>query len=117
MNSPLRLSLPYPPSVNHYWRRVGPRTLISRSGRKYREAIVKGLAPYRLQPLEGDLSLLAVFHPPDDRPRDVDNLAKALLDALQHAGVFRDDSQIVRLTLEKQAPVPGGKAYVTINSL
>ena len=28
----LELRLPYPPSVNHYWRRVGHRTLISRSG-------------------------------------------------------------------------------------
>ena len=27
------LTLPYPPSINHYWRRVGPRTLISREGR------------------------------------------------------------------------------------
>ncbi len=27
------LTLPYPPSVNHYWRRVGLRTLISREGR------------------------------------------------------------------------------------
>jgi hypothetical protein len=26
------LKLPYPASVNHYWRRVGARTLISRGG-------------------------------------------------------------------------------------
>ena len=25
------LTLPWPPSINHYWRRVGPRTLISRA--------------------------------------------------------------------------------------
>ncbi len=30
------VELPYPPSVNHYWRRVGDRTLISREGRKFR---------------------------------------------------------------------------------
>jgi hypothetical protein len=31
----MKLTLPYPPSVNHYYRRVGPRTLISREGREY----------------------------------------------------------------------------------
>nr|DAH86622.1 MAG TPA: endodeoxyribonuclease RUS [Caudoviricetes sp.] len=34
--------LPWPPSVNHYYRHVGPRVLISRDGRKYRE-IVAGI--------------------------------------------------------------------------
>lgn len=32
---------------------------------------------------------------------DLDNLAKAVMDALQKAGAFVDDSQIVRLTCEK----------------
>ena len=30
----LELELPWPPSVNHYYRHVGPRVLISRDGRK-----------------------------------------------------------------------------------
>ena len=29
----LEVELPYPPSINHYWRRVGRTTLISREGR------------------------------------------------------------------------------------
>ena len=33
----IELELPFPPSVNHYYRRVGPRTLISREGRRFRE--------------------------------------------------------------------------------
>ncbi len=33
----IELELPYPPSVNHYWRRVGARTLISRGGRAFRQ--------------------------------------------------------------------------------
>ena len=33
------LTLPYPPSVNHYWRRVGLHTLISREGRTFRQNV------------------------------------------------------------------------------
>jgi hypothetical protein len=29
--------LPYPPSVNHYWRHVGGKTLVSREGRRYQQ--------------------------------------------------------------------------------
>jgi Holliday junction resolvase RusA-like endonuclease len=35
--------------------------------------------------------------PPDNRKRDLDNILKALFDALQHAGVIEDDSQIRKL--------------------
>ena len=31
----IEVELPFPPSVNHYHRRVGPRTLISREGRRF----------------------------------------------------------------------------------
>lgn len=34
---------------------------------------------------------------PDKRRRDLDNLLKATLDGLAHAGVYEDDSQIVDL--------------------
>lgn len=52
--------------------------------------------------------------PPDRRRRDIDNVQKALLDALQHGGAFHDDNQIVRLTIERGDPVDGGKTIVSI---
>ena len=54
------------------------------------------------------------IHPPDKRRRDIDNVQKALLDALQHGGAYGDDSQIVRLTIEKGDPLDGGKTLVQI---
>jgi len=47
------VDLPYPPSINHYWRRVGPRTLISREGRRFREHVMAILAALRVRPLSG----------------------------------------------------------------
>jgi Holliday junction resolvase RusA-like endonuclease len=109
--------LPYPPSVNHYWRRVGARTLISRGGRAFRVAVCSLLAARGVRPLSGPLVVDVLIHPPDRRRRDIDNVQKALLDALQHGGAYSDDSQIVRLTIEKGQPVEGGKTIVQIRKV
>lgn len=114
----LTVELPYPPSVNHYWRRVGPRTLISRQGRAYRRevaAAVERIDRVAEQiPLTGPLSVEVLLYPPDRRRRDLDNTLKGLLDALEHAGVYLDDSLIERLSVEKRDVVEGGKAVVVI---
>src|SRR5262245_3875154 len=101
------VELPYPPSINHYWRRVGPRTLISREGRRFRQRVMAILSAQRVEALAGPLAVEVEIHPPDHRRRDIDNLQKALLDALQHGGAYQDDSQVVRLVIVKREPVPG----------
>lgn len=108
------LELPYPPSVNHYYRRVGPRTLISREGRAYREKVCALLAARGVETLTGPVQVKVEVYPPDRRRRDIDNVLKALLDAIEKGGAYRDDSQIVRLVAEKHRPVEGGRAIVRI---
>jgi Holliday junction resolvase RusA-like endonuclease len=110
----LEVELPYPPSINHYWRRVGHKTLISREGRRFRASVVAILAALRLRPLAGDLTVEVEVYPPDRRRRDIDNVQKALLDALAHGGAYADDSQVVRLEITKREPVAGGKTVVRI---
>lgn len=108
------LDLPYPPSVNHYWRRVGARTLISRGGQRYRKDVCAALAADRVPPMEGRLAVRVVVRPPDRRRRDLDNVGKALLDALEHAGAYRDDAQIDRLMFERGEVMPLGGVTVEI---
>jgi crossover junction endodeoxyribonuclease RusA len=103
--------------VNHYWRRVGARTLISRGGRAFRGAVCSILAAYGIRPLTGLLEVEVVVHPPDRRRRDVDNVQKALLDALAHGGAYHDDNQIVRLSIERREPLESGKSIVRIKEL
>ena len=112
----LQFELPYPPSINHYWRRVGPRTLISREGRRFRQRVLAILAARCVQPLLGPLAVEIDIYPPDHRRRDVDNVQKALLDALQHGGAYQDDSQIIRLAIEKREPMSCGKTIVRIRN-
>ncbi len=110
----LEVEIPFPPSVNRYWRRVGRRTLISREGRRFRERVVAILAARRIAPLEGPLEMDLEVYPPDRRRRDLDNLWKGLLDAFEHGGAYFDDAQFVRLQIFRCERCPGGKAIVRI---
>jgi crossover junction endodeoxyribonuclease RusA len=111
------VELPYPPSINHYWRRVGNRTLISREGRVFRRKVLSILRT--LNPLcsVNTLAVSIEVYPPDRRRRDLDNLLKSLLDAMQHGGLYQDDSQIVQLQIEKKEVVPNGKTVVQIREV
>lgn len=114
---PVTFELPWPPSVNHYYRRVGPRTLISRAGREFRRRVARILAARRLPPALGRLAVTVEVYPPDRRRRDIDNLLKAVLDACQHGGAFPDDSRIVWLLIHRTQVVRGGRVVVTIRDL
>ena len=113
-------TLPWPPSVNHYWRRVGPRTLISREGREYRRAIcglLAGAGGPRKPPVGGRIALAMDAFPPDRRRRDLDNLPKAVQDSLAHAGVYEDDSQIDLLIVRRRQVVRGGRLEIRLHDI
>ncbi|XZE55948.1 RusA family crossover junction endodeoxyribonuclease [Planctomycetaceae bacterium SH139] len=101
-----KLKLPFPPSVNTYWRHVGNRVLVSRKGRQYQATVGSLLNRKNIKAYDGDLIVDIRLIPPDRRRRDVDNSLKALLDAMQFGGAYHDDAQIVRLTVEKHQPDP-----------
>jgi crossover junction endodeoxyribonuclease RusA len=112
------LFLPWPPSLNRYWRNVHGRTLISAEGRDYRGAVVTGLKRFGGAPALGAqrLSVHIIAAPPDKRRRDLDNLLKAALDALTHAGVWDDDGQIDRLLIQRGPVTPGGSLRIEVEA-
>lgn len=94
------LALPFPPSLNRYWRNVKGRTLLSADGRTYRIAATIAARIARLAPFGSAPVVVSIAaYMPDARRRDLDNLLKGALDALAHAGVYDDDSQIVDLRI------------------
>ncbi len=111
----LGFELPWPPSVNHYYRHVGAKVLISRDGRKYREMIVSRFRSEGVETFRGPVELSIELYPPDNRRRDADNSLKCLLDAFTHGGLYEDDSLIRRLVVTKREPMPpDGMAYIRI---
>jgi crossover junction endodeoxyribonuclease RusA len=60
------------------------------------------------------LAVTLRVHAPDRRARDLDNLPKALLDALTHAGLWEDDSLIDELHIFRCGPIKGGCVVVQV---
>lgn len=118
----MKLNLPFPPSVNTYWRApnkgtLAGRHLISAAGRQFRSnaaaAVVEQLR--RLpKPITGELSVNEVLFPPNRARRDLDNYLKALFDALTHSHVWEDDSQIKHMEVTWGPVKSGGSADITI---
>lgn len=105
----LKLKLPYPPSVNRYWRNVKGRTLISKAGREYRKQVKLECLLQKPMRLNGFLKVTVYMCPPDRRRRDVDNISKALFDSMKHAGVYEDDYQIedMHIIRRRETTFPG----------
>lgn len=121
----INVNLPWPPSVNHYWFTVackgGGRLVLGKAGRVFRDKVLEAIADANLMPIGEDRRLaisINVFEP-DRRRRDLDNLLKPTLDALQYAGTFPDDSQIDFIQISRSG-IPketGGRLQVQIVEL
>lgn len=111
------LKLPWPPSVNHYWFQKGNRRFIGKKGKQFREDVKNIFEDLLISGFKDTdrLQLIMVVVPPDKRKRDLDNLLKAPLDALQHAGVYKDDSQIDVLGPIMRHDTPSKPGYLLIN--
>jgi crossover junction endodeoxyribonuclease RusA len=104
------MHLPYPPSVNTYWKSWRGRVVISKEGKKYKD-VVKIMTRH-VRPTEENVSIRIEVYPPDRRRRDIDNVLKALLDSLNGV-VYHDDSQIHHLEVSKKERQPNGLVIVT----
>ena len=115
----ISLTLPWPPSVNRIWRCVGGRVLLSAEGRAYRQAVAVAVLEQHGagDPLAGRLSMTIEAYPPDRRRRDVDNMAKAILDSLERAGVYKNDAQIDHLSIRRMSVEKPGRVEVSIRQI
>ncbi len=110
--------LPYPPTVNTYWRRRGNTYFISEAGKRYRRDVAHIVCLQQLKlNLSGRLAIKVIAEPPDKRRRDLDNILKAPLDALTHAGLLMDDEQFDEIVIVRGQPVPGGRLGIKITEL
>ena len=114
----MTLVLPWPPTVNSYWRRVGNRTILSAKARAYRGAALAACLEQSAPRLgQARVRVSVIAYPPDRRRRDLDNLHKGVLDALAFARVFDDDSQIDELSIIRAYAEAPGRVLVTVQAI
>ena len=112
------LNLPYPPSVNTYYRRGRFATYLSQAGRKYKEDVAEALIEQSAPKLgDAKLKISMILRPRDKRKIDIDNRIKAVLDSLQDAGLFDDDYQIDELSIIRGEPIKDGRLVVIIEQI
>lgn len=121
----IRLTLPWPPSTNTIWRslRSGPlagRVLLSKAGREYRKSVHAAVTAQigARGTISGPVKVDIQLHPPTRHRLDLDNRIKAVLDALTHAAVWVDDSQVDVLIVSRGEVRPNaGCALVEVDRL
>lgn len=113
-----RISLPWPPSNNRYYRHNRGRTHISAEGQAYRAKVAEIIKTSLLDIMTASpLRVRIECHVPDRRRRDLDNLQKAAFDALTKAGFWQDDVQVVDYRVLKMPQCKGGKLELIVTEL
>lgn len=117
MTNCVSLKLPYPPSVNVYWRKRGNITYLSKKGRQFKTAVAEYVSEHNVRKFGSKAVEVCIILNPRSRSgfMDIDNCCKAVLDSCQDAGVFDDDNQVVRLVVERGVYTKGGACLVFVN--
>lgn len=114
----LILNLPYPPSVNSYWRAHGHRRFISKEGVAFKEKVADICQERNVQRFDDDKRLYfeVILFPRDRRVQDIDNRLKALFDALE-GYAYTSDSSIDVLIVQRGEIRKGGGCLVLIDEI
>lgn len=90
----LTYTLPYPPSVNTYWRVFRNRAILSTAGRNYKKAVADELVGCKK--MGGQFHMIVYAEPGTNRRRDIDNISKSLIDAMKGLAFKDDDDRYLR---------------------
>lgn len=118
----IKLVLPIPPTANHYQPHGLSRgkciRYLSSAGKQFKHAVLcEVLKHHAMRKLSQRLAMVVVIHPRNHQAIDLDNRIKPLQDALEHANVFVNDSQIDFLAVRRGTLIKGGQCVVYIAAI
>lgn len=113
----VQITVPWPISINSYYRSVNGRSILSKRGREYKE-FSKELEHLAGSFSEEDRLMVSIsLFPPSRRLLDIDNYGKSTIDLLQASGIIPNDNQIDRLHIHRKEVIKGGKAVIQITRI
>lgn len=108
----------FPPSVNNYYVKTQRGLFLSQKGRKFRDQLVQDAHEQLagMDRIDCKVRIDVIAWVPDNRKRDLDNLVKPIQDAISHADIWGDDSQVDQLCVYRGAKsAPHGAIYIRIS--
>ena len=109
----IKLTLPFPLTVNHMWGQAGKRKYLKKSAHEFRRLVQEACIEANAK-ISGRLAIFIALYAPTNRKYDIDNRCKAILDALEHAGVYLNDEQIDFIWIVRRPVVKGGMCKVVL---
>lgn len=122
-NPTYNFDMPWPPSVNGYWKPVKtPKMAIltmSKQGKGYREDAIAHLRDLGLKDLNitQPVSVALRLHPPKNFIYDIDNYCKGLFDSLTHGNFWKDDTLVQEMYVVKGEKATPGRIELTVEVL
>ena len=120
MTKTVELTLPWPPSVNKIWATTKKgnwyETKVSKDFKEFVIYYARSKKLTAFKPADRIFFKMLAF-PPDNRRRDLDNLAKVVCDAMQDAKIYKDDCQIKRIFMEMMPKKEVGMVTVTLETM
>ena len=118
----IKLDLPYPISVNRYWKFWQGSPRVSKEAKAYKQEVALIAKIAGANPVDGDVKVTIVLHPkqnqdgsPSRTRMDLDNTQKVALDALNGIA-YMDDKQIVHIVTSLGEAKPKGGLSVSVKS-
>lgn len=114
----VEFKLPLPPTINGgYWRFSGHRRFLTKAAIEFQNAVMFAVINQPLRFGDALLEMTVTINFRDRRRADLSNRLKALEDALVHAGLMKDDSQIKIIHVYEGPIIKNGSCTVKMNVL
>ena len=112
------IRLPFPPSVNTYYRNYRGRMVLGKNGRLFKTLVQEIVVANQIPKFNNNrlMAIITIF-PPNKRKFDIDNRLKSIFDSLQDAGVYDNDEQFDKIEIARGEIKPKGGCTIVIATL